>query len=303
MTINAAKLEEFVDSLAKDFQNGKQFSVTDWDSEGMHFRDKADPDLTIQYLLVVDALNYCFWPNRNLEYHNLAISLRDVILQDRSAFSAENLMSLKPETLQSWFDKTDKTTFQLPLLEERCRLLNEVGECLHTKFGGLASNLVKSAQKSAANLVNLITSNFGGFRDHCVYKGHQTFFYKRAQIFVADVWGAFAGEGIGEFNDVDLLTMFADYRVPQILRHLDVLQYTDALAEKVDRRDQLASGSEEESEIRAATVQVVEQAIQLLNTRHGLKMRSIELDWLLWQRGEAICNEIKPHHCTLTIYY
>jgi hypothetical protein len=41
----------------------------------------------------------------------------------------------------------------------------------------------------------------------------QVFFYKRAQIFVADVYGAFAGEGIGSFGDIDQLTMFADYRV------------------------------------------------------------------------------------------
>jgi hypothetical protein len=34
-------------------------------------------------------------------------------------------------------------------------------------------------------------------------------FLKRAQIFVADLWAAFDGEGYGEFNDVDKITMFA----------------------------------------------------------------------------------------------
>ena len=37
-------------------------------------------------------------------------------------------------------------------------------------------------------------------------------FLKRAQIFVADVWSRFGGTGYGEFNDIDTLTMFADYR-------------------------------------------------------------------------------------------
>jgi hypothetical protein len=34
-------------------------------------------------------------------------------------------------------------------------------------------------------------------------------FLKRAQIFVADLWAAFDGEGYGEFNDIDKITMFA----------------------------------------------------------------------------------------------
>jgi hypothetical protein len=40
----------------------------------------------------------------------------------------------------------------------------------------------------------------------------QVFLYKRAQIFVGDVFGAFNGQGLGQFDDIDKLTMFADYR-------------------------------------------------------------------------------------------
>lgn len=64
------------------------------------------------------------------------------------------------------------------------------------------------------------------------------FFYKRAQIFVADVYGAFGGQGYGLFHDIDQLTMFADYRVPVVLRLLGVLQYSQQLADKVGVRGQ-----------------------------------------------------------------
>jgi hypothetical protein len=40
----------------------------------------------------------------------------------------------------------------------------------------------------------------------------QVFLYKRAQIFVGDVYGAFKGLGLGRFDDIDKITMFADYR-------------------------------------------------------------------------------------------
>lgn len=42
-----------------------------------------------------------------------------------------------------------------------------------------------------------------------IRSGRQLFFYKRAQIFVGDVWGAFHGTGLGCFPDIGQLTMFA----------------------------------------------------------------------------------------------
>lgn len=69
-----------------------------------------------------------------------------------------------------------------------------------------------AARGSAVALVELLASHFPGFRDHGVYRGRQVFFYKRAQIFAADVYGAFEGRGLGAFTDADKLTCFADYR-------------------------------------------------------------------------------------------
>lgn len=37
-------------------------------------------------------------------------------------------------------------------------------------------------------------------------------FYKRAQILIADIWACFEGQGLGNFSDIDTITMFADYR-------------------------------------------------------------------------------------------
>ena len=41
------------------------------------------------------------------------------------------------------------------------------------------------------------------------------------------------GKGLGAFHDIGELTMFADYRVPVVLRQLDILQYSPELAHKV----------------------------------------------------------------------
>jgi hypothetical protein len=124
-----------------------------------------------------------------------------------------------------------------------------------------------------------------GFRDHCVYKGHQVFLYKRAQIFVADLWGAFKGQGLGEFKDIASITMFADYVVPAVLRHWGILTCSHALAKMMDSLQELAPGSEEEVELRACTITAVERLREYLTARTGQEVCNSKLchnlDWLV----------------------
>ncbi len=86
-----------------------------------------------------------------------------------------------------------------------------------SRFEGSFVNLIHLADKSAVSLLNLLTQNFPNFQDHAIYEGHQIHFYKRAQILIGDIYGKFNGSGLGEFKDIQELTMFPDYRVPQIL--------------------------------------------------------------------------------------
>lgn len=108
-----------------------------------------------------------------------------------------------------------------------------------------------------------------GFRDHSVYKGHQVFLYKRAQIFVADLWGAFKGKGYGEFNDIGEITIFADYIVPAVLQQLGVLKYSAALAGTIGANGEIGSGSEEEVELRTCSVCAVEKMRELIQKKSG----------------------------------
>lgn len=75
--------------------------------------------------------------------------------------------------------------------------------------------------------------NFPCFRDVADLEGRRVAFLKRVQILVADIWGCFAGTGVGAFSDIDQLTMFADYRVPQVLVALGVMQYSAPLLERL----------------------------------------------------------------------
>jgi Potential Queuosine, Q, salvage protein family len=126
------------------------------------------------------------------------------------------------------------------------------------------------------------------------------------QILVGDVWAAYGKQKDEEhpcyFSDIGALTMFADYRVPQILRSMGVLKYTDPLSASIDALEILPWGSEMEVELRAQTVVAVDMLQQALKSR-GLDLLVLECDWLLWQKGEDMKDTILPHHRTLSIYY
>lgn len=73
---------------------------------------------------------------------------------------------------------------------------------------------------------------------------------KRAQILVADLWACFEGEGYGEFWDIDKITMFADYRVPQILNSMGCLYYSPTLDGAIRAKKEIPPGSSWEVQLR-----------------------------------------------------
>lgn len=57
-----------------------------------------------------------------------------------------------------------------------------------------------------------------------------------------------------------------------------------------------------EVSLRAHTVQVVEEMQRKMGEK-GITILPIQLDWILWERGEAALSSLPPHHRTRTIYY
>ncbi|KAM7262625.1 hypothetical protein ACFE04_000308 [Oxalis oulophora] len=323
VTVDSTGIEKVVETISKN--NNGSLPKVEWDYEGIHYFDNGT--LTVQYLFVLDALNFCFWPDQELNYDDLASGLKAALQDDKSVFDADRLQKITGPQLRELL----KWPRPLPLEDERVRLLHEVGLQLEKNFDGKASVLVESCGKSAAKLVELVTRHFPGFRDHSLYKGHQVFLYKRAQIFCADLWGAFKGKGFGEFNDISSITMFADYIVPAVLQQLGVLKYSSSLTNSIKSNVEIVPGSEEEVELRACTVHAVEKMKELLSEKSGKERQgsfndwnicsvtcirfqtltldaktrvtvlSVELDLWLWSVG--VQGPSIEHHRTLSIYY
>jgi hypothetical protein len=296
-------LADFCDTLLKN-----DIGVPPW-NERYHYRG-GDRD-TVAYLLVLDSLNFCFWPKSGKAkweidyesetlsgYYALAASLKKAVASGIPIIKADYLTGLSLDELKQVLDGRG----ELQLLEDRVHILNGLGRVLSHRYEGEASNVVAAAGNSAVELVRLIAERLPSFKDVAGYQGYTVFFYKRAQIFAADLYAAFQGKGWGSFTDIERLTAFADYKLPQVLRHLDILRYDQALSEKVDRGTLLDAGSPEEVEIRAGTIWAVELMRRKLE-RRGRIFKAIEIDWILWNMGQDVAFKAKPYHFTRSVFY
>ena len=113
-----------------------------------------------------------------------------------------------------------------------------------------------AANGSAASLVNILARDFKCFRDEHTFEGRRKpiRFLKRAQILVADLWACFEGEDYGEFRDIDKITMFADYRVPQILHNMGCLYYSPTLDQTIRDKKDIPQGGSWEMQLRGKNV-------------------------------------------------
>jgi hypothetical protein len=303
VTINEKAIADFSKKLIKD-----GIEIPPWNYD-YHFFDGGHK--AVAYLLILDSINFCFWPNPGADkweiqyksetlsgYYALAASLKKALESGIPITDAHYLAELTLDKLRTIL----RGNGDLQLMEERVQILNELGDFLVKEFDGATHLLVEASENSALKLVELLVQNLPSFRDEADYYGTRIYFYKRAQIFAADLYAAFGGKEWGYFKDIDYLTAFADYKLPQVLRHVGVLQYSTSLEQKVDNGIFLEAGSPEEIEIRANTIWVVELMRQEL-TQMGKKLRAFEIDWILWNLSQQSQFKTKPYHKTVTIYY
>jgi hypothetical protein len=279
-----------------------------WDHTS-HFFDGGEA--TVAYFLVLDSLNFCFWPHSGKPkweirhgpeilsgYYALSTSLKRAVESGAPIMDPGFLAELTLDQLIEILNGRG----ELQLLKARLNILNELGAVLLQEFDGKPHVFVEAAEGSALQLARLLAERLNSFRDVAEYGGEKIFFYKRAQILPADLYGAFNGKKWGTFRDIDDLTAFADYKLPQVLRHLDIFQYSEELGQRIDRMELIEAGSAEEVEIRGNTVWAVER-IRMELEKLGNPLKASEIDQILWNMGQENAFRKRPYHRTTTIFY
>src|SRR5712691_7094339 len=251
------------------------------------------PEATLAYVLTLDAINFGsgYFPKLTKRpglsgYFTVAASLKDEY-EAKGPLSAAQLQALRANDCTRIFGQTDNPDPGVAeLMALFSRALNDLGNDVANQFGGSFQALVTEAAGLAEQLITILTK-MPFYQD--------VGFYKRAQLTAADLSVA----GVAQFGDLDRLTIFADNLVPHVLRVDGILSYEPGLLERIEREDLIPAGSTEEREIRACALHAVELVAGALHH----KVTSMQLDYLLWNRGQLPAYKAKPRHRTQTVFY
>ncbi len=283
-------------------------SSSSWDHP-CHFFDGTED--SVRWIFTLEVLNHCFWPDPEEPvwtvtykgepysgYWGLAASLKRAPEMGFPVTDPHFLSNITAKDLAQIFSGKGR----VPMFDDRLRNLREAGSIILSDLDGDIMSLLRAASGSAIRLVCETVSHFPSFRDEALYRTGRVYLWKRAQIFASDISTAFSGKTLGAYHDIDQLTAFADYKLPQVLREMGILSYAPALASRVDAKEWLQAGCEEEVEIRAMTIWVVEQLKKAFRDR-GQRLTSPQVDSWLWQLGQLDEFRKHPYHRCRTIFY
>ena len=199
------------------------------------------------------------------------------------------------------FSKILRGNVEIPLFKERLNVLHEIGSIICNKYNGDLDSFVKLAEGDALKLLDLLVAEFSSFYDSSPYQGKEVFFHKRAQLLVSDICQMFKRQKLASKN-IEKLTACADYKIPQILRRFGIFEYADSLRDKIDDKVEIPHDSEEEIEIRANTIWVVEYIKEQVKEKSP-DITSMSIDDHLWLASQEKFADGKPYHRTRTTSY
>jgi hypothetical protein len=256
---------------------------------------EGDREQLAAFWLTLDAINFGsgWFPTLRKRagrsgYYTVATGVRDRFVA-RGPWSAAELERVdRAEVAETLGQEPDHELMAL-----FARSLNDLGRHVENEHEGrfetvldAASDSAQTAGASAEALVERL-AHWNCFADASEYDGLTVQFLKRAQIAAADL----ARAGVARFDHLDRLTTFADNLVPHVLRLDGVLTFDPQLVDRIEREQLIEHGSPEEIEIRACALHAVELIVA---ARPGT--RAMDVDQLLWTRGQAARYKVVPRH-------
>jgi len=291
--------------------------ATSWYSTHNKYPDAQ----AVEWCFVADLLNFSFWTSGKDKFEVTYKGKTETGYYGCCALINKALDNGVPITDSSFYGQltveklsqiftADKGSV-IPMIEQRHKCLVESAEVLQKKFNGTFFTCVQLANGSAQKLLDIIVENFASFRDCAEYGGKQVSFLKRAQVLIADIHSCLQGRYPGNFSDIDSLTMFADYRVPQVLTFLEALEYSNELLDVLNKETIFTSGDVMEVELRGCSIECVEQIVdqtRLLLEQNGLKDKTINsasMDYFLWCYRRSHSKEASkiPYHRVRSVFY
>lgn len=297
------------------------YSIKSWKTEH-ELNPQTMTEATVDWIFVADTLNFSFWSAdeqkkymvryKGQEYTGYWswIAALNRALDNGIPITDPNYYANLSKEEFAEILKSD-SEYEIPMFEERLQVLTETGKTLLEKYKGSFVNCIEKCDNCAQSLLNLVVEDFPSYRDEAEYNGKTVAMYKRVQILIADIWACFEGKGYGEFHDIDSITMFADYRIPQALVHFNAMEYSEKLMEYLNKGQLMETGDRYEVEIRGCSIWAVElinkETRKLLDKDESTKdsmINAIIIDHYLWDYRREHASEIEiPFHRIRCLFY
>jgi hypothetical protein len=298
-----------VERNIQEISKHKELLKYHWLGDPEYDLESLSQDELLIFLLILDGTSFSYWgePNWKINYKGekingaraMILSLRTAIKKGFLKLDAQSLSAITREDYRKIFNGS----IEIPLFEERYQIVKEIGNLLIREFDGNIKNLIKLARCDAIKLVKILVEHFYFFEDCSHYEGETIHFNKKAQLFVLDFYRFFEGKGLANLRNIRKLTACADYKLPQVLRRLGIIEYSESLAKRIDNDVLLPPGSHEETEIRIKTIYAVELIKRHFKSKLNMKVDSHEINELLWILGQEKDLRDKPYHKVRTIRY
>lgn len=259
---------------------------------------ELDIETIVNFLLVFEAIDYSFWgsPKWSVETKDGTKDGSDALLYAMLMYVKENESTDFSNVSFDEFKQILQGNVEIPFLKERYETVVKISKIVNQKMNGSFYQYVKDVT-SDENLFEIIVTNFESFKDERIYNGHTIYFYKLAQLLTSDI--LHVREHLEKIDvNYSHLKGCADYKIPCVLRALDIINYKDELSSIVDSKKEIDISSMYEVEIRASQIVVIDYIKSKL-----VNVAAIDINDFLFLYSKKIKEKVKPYHlCRNTNY-
>lgn len=290
--INETNLDKFIGKI-------KKVETEHWLAFSPYNLLDLPTETIINFLLVYEAIDFSFWgnPKWTIDTDNGKKDGSIALLYAMLKYVKERNTTDFSNITKDEFEELLKGNIEIPLFEERYNIIRNVSKIVNEKMNGNFYMFIKDITIDI-ELFDVIVNYFSNFKDERIYNNKKIYFYKLAQLLTSDI--LYIKERKENIRvDNSHLVGCSDYKIPQVMRGLGILEYSDKLSNIIDNKKEIKVNSEYEIEIRANML----VAINLIKEKLENKVCAIDINDYIWSQGKNKNIELKPYHLTRNTNY
>lgn len=289
--INYDMLDEFINNI--DCSNLKNWLL--YNPYGLL---ELNVEIIINFLIIFESIDYSFWgqPKWMINTEDGVKDGSDGLLYVMLKYVKKTRNTDFGNISLNEFKEMLKGNIDIPLLEERYKTVVNISKIINERMKGNFYEFIKNVT-SDIQLFDIIISNFDSFRDEREYDDKIVYFYKLAQLLTSDI--LHIREKLEKVKvDYSNLIGCADYKIPQVLRALGIVEYNDELSNIIDSKQHIEISSKYEVEIRASQIVVINYINYRLTDTNRM-----DINDFFFVYSKKVKDIAKPYHlCRNTNY-